>query len=157
MSRNRVIELTRGFITLVDEADYELLSKNKWWAWTDSWNLTYAVGWVSQTRTKLHHILLPKVPGRLVDHINGDTLDNRRDNLRYATPAQSRANTRPSAKSGFKGVYPTKGACTFKSIIRANGEQHYLGSFTTKVDAAKAYDEAARKFHGEFARLNFPK
>ena len=97
--------------------------------------------------------------GLLVDHRNGDGLDNRRDNLRLATHSENMMN-RPKIKSPttsrFVGVYFDKARRLWVARIHLNGKCIWLGRFATEIEAAKAYDEAAKKYHGEFARLNFP-
>jgi hypothetical protein len=88
----------------------------------------------------------------VVDHINGNGLDNRRCNLRICTPAQNGLNSRPrvDGKSRFKGVFP------HGDRWRAKVGGRHLGLFDDEVEAAKARDRLARKLHGKFARLNFP-
>jgi hypothetical protein len=93
-------------------------------------------------------------PGALVDHVNGDTLDNRRENLRVATHAENSQNKRKISK-GFKGVYERRGH--WIASIAACGTRVRLGSFATPEEAAMAYDDGARKWHGPFARVNFPR
>jgi hypothetical protein len=92
----------------------------------------------------------------VIDHRNCDGLDNRRSNLRFATHAQNTLNRRKkkNAVSQFRGVWFYKGK--WGSQISSQGKRMFLGRFDNEIDAAKAYDEAARKYHGEFARLNFP-
>jgi hypothetical protein len=94
----------------------------------------------------------------LVDHINTDSLDNRRANLRLATHSQNSCNSRrdkSNTYSRFRGVSFSKRKQKFFAAIRANGKKTWLGYFKTEIDAARAYDEAAKKYHEEFARLNF--
>ena len=93
-----------------------------------------------------------------VDHVNGDGLDNRRANLRPASTAQNARNrSRPSTnRSGFKGVSWVRDRGHWRAGIKVDGRSLNLGSFADPVEAAKAYDEAARRLHGKFARPNFP-
>jgi hypothetical protein len=92
--------------------------------------------------------------GAVIDHKNGDHLDNRRVNLRKATKAQNTANTGliASNKTGLKGVVAH--GERFRAFIHKDGRTQYLGTFDTKTEAACKYDKQARKLFGEFARLN---
>lgn len=96
---------------------------------------------------------------QMVDHRDGNRLNNTRANLRIATPLENSRN-RPvfrNNKAGFKGVFPTRGTkANWSAVIYVNKKQIYLGSFKTKEDAARAYDSKAVEAFGEFARLNFP-
>jgi len=94
-----------------------------------------------------------------IDHINGDGLDNRRDNLRICTRTENvrcqRKRTKPTS-SRFKGVTWHKNHRYWQAAIRKNGERTYLGWFKGEEEAARAYDKAAKRLHGDFASLNFP-
>lgn len=92
----------------------------------------------------------------LVDHRNGDTLDNRRSNLRWVTFSQSNMNrrVRSDSISGYRGVVRRKGCVRWHAYIKVDGRRHYGGYHDTPEQAALAYNELALKFHGEFARLN---
>jgi hypothetical protein len=94
-------------------------------------------------------------PDRQIDHINGDKLDNRWANLRLATPTQNNANAvaRKRNSSGFKGVTWHSRNRKWQAQIAANGRHFYLGQFETAEAAAEAYQQAAARLHGEFARL----
>jgi hypothetical protein len=102
--------------------------------------------------------LLDAPPGIYVDHINGDPLDNRRCNLRLATPLQNMQNTGPRKHntSGFKGVKRQRGRDRWRATICVEKREISLGYYETREAAARAYDNAARLHFGAFARLNFP-
>lgn len=152
------IPLTRGMVALVDDEDAERVGAVKWYANPDGeppscrW---YAIRdrWEGgrRVRERLHRIILDAPAGALVDHVNGDGLDNRRANLRLCSGSQNGANKRCSVgRSGFRGVYPAR-ARWYASI-----QHRSLGTFADPVDAARAYDAAAQAIYGPFARLNFP-
>jgi HNH endonuclease/AP2 domain len=106
----------------------------------------------------MHRAIMRAPTGAVVDHINGDTLDNRRSNLRVVTQAQNSRNRRktPGLTSAYKGVYYRAEAKSYPwcAIIQVNGMKVQLGQFMTERDAALAYNAAATRLHGEFARLN---
>lgn len=112
-----------------------------------------------------HRVILAHAIGRELlpleqcDHINGDRIDNRRDNLRIATNRQNSQNRKPMGKSAYMGVSWDKNAWRAKILPAGavkRGAQIHLGRFTDEAEAARAYDRAAREYHGEYARLNFP-
>lgn len=140
---------------IVDVEDAEAVSQRYWRPHVSEANL-YAKG----GGVLLHRFILGLPPHNpRVDHIDGDGLNNRRENLRLATPAQNSANmrARPGSLSGFKGVTWSKNAKRWRAKIRANGRHRHLGYFTSEEEAARAYDDAARELHGEFACVNFPR
>jgi hypothetical protein len=94
--------------------------------------------------------------GPQIDHCNGDKLDNRRCNLRDATTSQNKANEglRKNNTSGFKGVYWSKWAGKWMAGIKVNYKRIHLGYYMRKVDAARAYNRAARRYFGKYAQLN---
>ena len=102
------------------------------------------------------HQLITSFEHDIIDHINMDTLDNRSINLRPATRNQNAQNRGATKKSttGYKGVYQLKNRKKFIAQIKSNKSIYHLGSFETKDLAALAYNEAAIKHHGEFAKLN---
>jgi len=154
------IKLTQNKYALVDDEDYENLNKYKWCVST----LGYAVRAKiinDKKRIEWMHRVINKTPlGMDTDHINGNKLDNQKINLRSVTRSQNCIN-KPLMKnntSGFKGVYIGKAIYngkTFKYIfsqIQTDGKTIYLGTFKTIQDAAKAYYNAAKKYHNQFRR-----
>jgi hypothetical protein len=103
----------------------------------------------------MHAFLLQPPPGFIADHVNNDGLDNRRKNLRLATITENNRNSRSRpGVSRFKGVsWHAKGKCWYVRI-KCNERTHSVGCFDTEVAAALAYDDAAKRLHGEFAWLN---
>jgi hypothetical protein len=112
----------------------------------------------SRTGSRLHRYVMDAPIGVDVDHINGDTLDNRRENLRLVTARQNQANSRKrkEASSKYKGVawHPVSGK--WRAYISPNGKQQHLGLFSDEVDAARAYDKRASEVFGPHASLNLP-
>ena len=158
------IPLTQGKVAIVDDLDYESVSKYKWSAirrrhtWHAIRNIKSKTGW---TRAYMHQQLLgfPARGGLQVDHKNGDGLDNRRDNLKACTRQQQRFSFRtksPSASSKYRGVsWHSRGRRWEAQIMHCYQKRH-LGLFASEESAARAYDAAARQYFQEFARLNFP-
>lgn len=102
----------------------------------------------------MHRFLLDVPEGMIVDHRDGNGLNNRRSNLRICTPAENSRNRRPHLGRKYKGVY-RRGNSYFASIC-VNGKSIYLGTFEHDEAAASAYDRAAKIYHGDFAYFNFP-
>lgn len=154
---SKMIPLTRGLFALVDEEDFAELSQHQWQAhevsegYIVASRTVYASG--HQTTIYLHRQILGAAKGQQVDHINRNTLDNRRENLRIATASLNQVN-RPHFRKGYRGVSPKRER--WRAECGAGGKQHYLGTFDTEVEAAQAYDAFAREHHGAFAQLNFP-
>ncbi len=158
----RRIPLTRGKYTIVDTDDFERLNKHKWFA-VKSTNTFYAGRTVhfgkKSISIRMHRQVIHLPDHLFVDHINHNGLDNRKANLRPATCAQNNYNRillRKSKTSKYKGVNWKKEARKWIVRIGVNGKQKQVGYFKDEIQAAKAYDEAAKKYHKEFAALNFP-
>jgi hypothetical protein len=158
----RRIPLTQGKYAIVDPEDFERLNKHKWYAAKDS-RTFYA------TRKKrigkkfvslgMHRQILNPPDHLMVDHINHNGLDNRKANLRLATCAQNSYNRRQFRKnksSKFIGVSWKEWTKKWAVIICYKRKNIIVGYFEDEIQAAKAYDKAAKKYHGEFASLNFP-
>ncbi|MGA2916103.1 MAG: AP2 domain-containing protein [Sedimentisphaerales bacterium] len=144
----------------VDPEDYPELSKYPWQlvesgmgkgvlyaGCVDGWKILY-----------MHRVIMKGPEGKVIDHRNRNGLDNTKRNLRIATHSQNSFN-RPTGKSGssrYRGVCYRKRGKKWEASIFYNGTYKYLGRFENEEDAARAHDEAAKIYHGEFAVLNFP-
>ena len=141
--------------TLVDAGDAKRLAHRSWWLHPDGYAASDVTSCDAKTIAYLHREILAPPPGLLVDHINGDRLDNRRANLRLATPSQNNANSRDRPRrSGFRGVYWHGQAQRWVSQISIGGRLRHLGLFDDPAEAARAYDLAARDAWGSYARPN---
>ena len=134
---------------LVDDEDYELISKRKW----ALQNGQYAQRQVKGIKVYAHRIIMGN-PESFVDHIDGNTLNNQTANLRLANSNENARNCKipVTNKTGYKGVCFAYGK--FLSGIYVNNKRIHIGTFNNAIEAAIAYNEAAIKHHGEFARLN---
>ncbi len=148
-------------VTLLDNADFDLLCKDNWFAFQGNNNILY-VRRNNNTGNKINNVLLlhriiMNAPAHLfVDHINGDGLDNQRDNLRLCTKAQNNRHRDKGINntSGYKGVGFKKERGRYYAQIVCDYKHTFLGYFDTAKEAAKAYNDAALELHGEFAYLN---
>jgi len=145
--------LSNGMRAIVDRQDLDLVRDYTWTAHSVG-NAYYAVGGYKPQRS-MHRIILPDAPE--VDHINHNGLDNRRINLRSASRAENARNRAKqktnSGKSPLKGVTLDNGR--WRAVIYVNNKKISLGSFNSDIEAAKAYDTAARQHYGEYAKTNF--
>lgn len=154
----RRIPFSQGKVALIDDEDFEEISKYKWYA----------------LKCKKYFCAVRREPGRIIymhreilglkhgdgketDHIDHNTLDNRRSNIRICTTAQNQANQnrQQGGTSVYKGVYWHKRMCKWCVNIYQNLKHIHLGYFEDEIEAAKAYDIKARELFGEFAKTNF--
>ena len=154
------IALTQGKVTWVDTHDYLKLIQWKWCALKRQ-HTWYAVRGIPRPKRGLiymHRQILGLLDQREVDHANHSGLDNRRSNLRFVTHQENAQNQRPrqNTTSNFRGVYRPKVGRKWVAQITVNQRTRKLGSYSTAVEAALAYDRAAREALGIFAHLNFP-
>lgn len=156
------IPLNAGHFALIDDSDYELVRPFHWHI-QNKWNLVAIACIDSGARTVyMHRLIMVPPPGMKVDHVNHNTLDNRRLNLRICTNQQNSFNALKQVRRGgthskYKGVSRDwNNLLTWKAYIRHNNKYIHLGRFASEEEAALAYDRAASNLFGEFAYLNFP-
>lgn len=164
------IKLTRGQVTIIDDEDKDL-TELKWYTRIDDTGYYYAGRSIYYKNTKkykaqyLHRVIMERIlerelkAGEQIDHINRNSLDNRRCNLRVCSDKENNCNrgkiftSRTTSK--YKGVsFVVKGEKKWKAQISKERQWYYLGVFETEEEAALAYNKAAIKHHGEFANLN---
>lgn len=157
----RAIELTQGKFTVVDDQDYEFLNQ---WNWQSAYDpkldgyyvhRTQHIGMFNgkkkQKTIGMHRQIMEHALGRkleryeVIDHINNDPLDNRRENLRIASPRQNQQNQKRKTSSKYPGVYWSKQAKKWHAMIKLNGKKKHLGYFVEEREAAKAYEAAVRE------------
>lgn len=157
------IDLSRGLVALVDDADAALVAGYKWFA-VPGGRTMYARSYqkaADGTRKLIwmHRLIMGEAPGKIVDHKDGDGLNNARANLRHCVHMENLRNQRAQEgrKSPFKGVLVRLGrqrGASFVAQIQQGRERLKIGSYDSEYAAARAYDSAARLFHGQFARTN---
>lgn len=157
------IPLSQNKFALVDDEDYERLMVHGWCAVSSSMGSFYAAHSVrpyagAKTVTvRMHRVVARAKPGQVVDHINHDTLDNRKANLRIVTTSQNMMNRRGPRKNtelGIRGVYHHKQTGKYRAMIRVRGSLKHLGLFSTIEEASTAYANANKKFFGEYGGLS---
>lgn len=150
------IELTNtDEVSIINSEDYSRVSEIPWYKDSNGYvSKNLYVGNQKWEKLSLHRMVLGAEKGQIVDHINGNRLDNRRSNLRFATSLENARNARINSRntSGYKGVSERNGR--FEAYIRNHGTLEHLGTYEDLEDAAKAYNVKAVEYFGEFARLN---
>lgn len=146
------IELTKNKYALVDDEDFEPLSLYKWHTTPDGYAAKMGVTDGQRVVIRMHRELLDAPKGTYVDHINGDKLDNRKTNLRFATHQQNCHNTKVKKRNklGLKGVCLHKLSGLYIARIKAHGKTHYLGYYKTPEEAYAVYCKRGPAFHGTF-------
>jgi hypothetical protein len=155
------IPLSRGYVAMVDAADFSLLSTSDWCAHCTKHSI-YPVRKVQTSRGKRLLFMSRYLLGldfddpRIANHRDGNSLNNRRENLRIATKHENTwtIRRRPPSKSGFIGVIWNKWKKRWQARIRRDGKLRHIGWFPTKEAAAEAYDQAAIAQRGDFAITN---
>ena len=154
------IHLTQGKVALVDDDDYDRIIAMGKWKISDTGyaNKTIHIRYEGNKRImksiRMHRFIV-NAPNKMeVDHRDGNPLNNQKSNLRLSTRSQNMMNRKVSenSKTGFKGVVIYRDE--YKAQIKINGKSICLGYFKDKIEAARVYNEAAIKYHGEFAKLN---
>jgi len=150
----RYIPLNQGKYVIVDLADYEKLIKHNW---TARISPEYAVRMEKGKTIYMHNEIMQPPAGLIVDHKDRNGLNNSRTNLRIGTMSQNSCNRKKKkgCTSKYKGVHIDKRSGKWMAVIKFEGKSVFLGNFDNEIDAARAYDNAAKLYHGEFASLNF--
>lgn len=152
---NKEVILTQGYVAIIDESDFVLVSQYKWQVvhrrHTKYAKRAYRLH--GEVKTEYMHVTIMGEKG--IDHVDGNGLNNRRSNLRKASQHQNNGNyIKRKGKSKYKGVCWDQGK--WKAAISRGCEKYHSGRFENEEDAARAYDVAAKDYFGEFANLNFP-
>lgn len=151
------IPLTQNKVSIISDDCFDRLSQ---FTWHFNRRLGYAIGerfeGGKRIRVSMHREVMNAQDGSEVDHINGDKLDNRRENLRLCTKSQNMSNRGKQLNNttGYKGVFTSQRTTKFRAQIRVKGKSIHLGLFENLKDAAISYNIAATKYFGEFAKLN---
>jgi hypothetical protein len=164
----KYIELGKGLRAIVDDEDFEELSKDRWYVKyrkDRKHKQYYAFRSVFLNKKNTFMLMHRQIMGvekgdtRKVDHINHNTLDNRKENLRVVTHQQNQFNRKKEigCSSKYKGVSWYKRDSNWMACIKINKKTKYLGYFSSEIEAARAYDSKAIELFGEYAHLNFPK
>lgn len=156
----------------IDDEDYEIVSKYRWHI-TGNGKKSYCSAYINKNNMSMHRLIMGCThgDGKMVDHKDGNGLNNQKHNLRFCTHAQNMQNKSISKDSKYKGIVRHRNTTkkwdskskkyfiytdfSWSAGITVNGRKIYLGRFEEEINAAKAYDAAAKKYYGEFSNLNF--
>lgn len=157
----KTIPLPNGISAIVDDDDYDRIMSFGAWNCSRSLHVWYAHknhgGRKNRKCLMMHRVIMNAPDGLDVDHINGDGLDNRKENLRICTRSKNNASRRRcKSQTGYRGVQPENKSPNYIAQITVNRKRIWLGNFASPRLAARAYDLAAVSFFGEYATLNFP-
>lgn len=155
-----------SMVVLIDDEDWDKVKNYKWKLYLDNNNKFYVrchtVHNGLRKSPRIHRMIMGATYDSLphIDHINGCTLDNRKCNLRFATITENSRNVGKTIRNttGYKGVYQYKKGHNkglYTAALRCKDKKYFGGYFKTAIEAARKYDELAKKHHGEFAYLNF--
>lgn len=156
-----LVPLSQDMYARIDARDVKRVRSRTWHAAKDK-HTYYALASSKKSdgrrsTIRMHRLILDPGHGMEIDHCNGNGLDNRRSNIRVCSHAQNSHNQRASCgTSRWKGVYWNRREGKWIAEIMHDGHRFFLGQFTSEIDAAAAYDEAAKDRFGEFACLNAP-
>jgi hypothetical protein len=149
------IALTQGTFALIDDEDFERVNQYKWKLIKAKKNNWYAKRSINNNGSLYMHRFIMDCPrNKEIDHRDGNGLNNQKSNLRICTSTQNIQNRKGYGRAGYKGVRIS--GDHIRAVIKIGGRAIHLGYFSDLISAAKAYDEAAQKHFGEFAKLNFP-
>lgn len=147
------IPIGKDLFVVIDDEDFALVSKFNWHKHSSSDSTTY----YASANVKMHRLIMDAKPGDIIDHINGDPLDNRKQNLRKCTNSQNQQNTHSrGGTSRHKGVSFNKKSGMWLGVFNYEGKRYYCGLFQSEDDCACAVDQKRKEVCGEFAILNFP-
>lgn len=156
----RYLPVSGRMLTIVDDDDFSYLKEFNWKITAKTYPVAYVLRHKKQYPILLHRLVMGCTwsDAKRIDHVNGNTLDNRKSNLRFCSHSQNMSNRKKVAgcTSQYLGVYFASWRNLWTAQIKHNKKKVRLGYFTDEKEAALAYDHAARELHGEFARPNFP-
>lgn len=148
------IPLTQGYYAEIDFSDWHKVQGYTWRAAVGP-HTVYAATGSSGNNIYMHRLIKPPPLGMETDHIDGNGINNRYNNLRHATHRQNLISRKTESASGYRGVSLTRSG-RWQAQLDSRKARRYLGAYDTAEEAARAWDEAAKELYGEFAVLNFP-